>query len=174
MKKVAVFGKPANGKSTLSKRLAAATGIPLYPVDALLYQPSGLEVGRQQYEAAHDEVLASDEWIIEGFGPLSSLASFNRRLEAADTLVYIELPYWVTYWLVTKRLLKSVFKKPEGWPEGCSVFKGTLQSYKVLQLCPGFWNDDFLQRVEKLSEGKTLHVIRSVSELNRFVAQHVK
>lgn len=174
MKKVAVFGKPANGKSTLSKQLAAATGIPLYPVDALLYQPNGQEVNQLQFEATHDEVLSSDEWIIEGFGPLSSLASFNRRLEAADTLVYIELPYFVTYWLVTKRLLKSVFKKPEGWPEGSSVFRGTLQSYKVLQLCPKFWNDDFLQRVEKLSGNKSLHVIRSVSELNRFVEQHVK
>ncbi|WP_271271102.1 adenylate kinase [Aliamphritea hakodatensis] len=174
MKKVAVFGKPANGKSTLSKRLAAATGISLYPVDSLLYQPNGQEVERQQYEAAHDKILASDEWIIEGFGPLSSLASFNRRLEAADTLVYIELPYFVTYWLVTKRLLKSMFKKPEGWPEDSSVFKGTLQSYKVLKLCPMFWNDDFLQRVDKLSANKSLHVIRSVSELNRFVAQHVK
>lgn len=29
MKKVAVFGKPANGKSTLSKKLASATGLNL-------------------------------------------------------------------------------------------------------------------------------------------------
>ncbi|MBN3562928.1 P-loop NTPase family protein [Aliamphritea spongicola] len=174
MKKVAVFGKPANGKSTLSKQLAAATGISLYPVDSLLYQPNGQEVDRQAYEAVHDKILASDEWIIEGFGPLSSQASFNRRLEEADTLVYIELPYWVTYWLVTKRLLKGVFRKPEGWPEGSSVLKGSLQSYKVLKLCPKFWNDDFLQRVEKLSTNKSLHVIRSVSELNSFVEQHVK
>jgi len=35
MKKVAVFGKPANGKSTLSKRLASATGIKLYALDSI-------------------------------------------------------------------------------------------------------------------------------------------
>ncbi len=174
MKKVAVFGKPGNGKSTLSKQLAAVTGIKLYAVDSILYQPDGQETDRASYEAAHERILASDEWIIEGFAPLNALGSFNRRLEEADTLIYIELPYFVTYWLVTKRLLKSVFKKPEGWPEGSSVLQGTLQSYRVLRLCPKFWNDDFLQRIEALSGNKSLHVIRSVSELNRFVEKHVR
>ena len=64
--------------------------------------------------------------------------------------------------------------KPEGWPEGSSVLKGTLESYKVLKLCPKFWNDGFLQRLEKLSAGKSLHVIRSVSELNSFVEKNVQ
>ncbi len=169
MKKVAVFGKPGNGKSTLSKKLASATGIKLYALDSILYQPNGEPVDRQSYEASHEIILSSEEWIIEGFGPMNSLASFNKRLEQADTLIYIELPYFVTYWLVTKRLLKGLFIKPEGWPEGSSILKGTLETYKVLKLCPKFWNDGFLQRLEKLSADKSLHVIRSVSELNSFV-----
>ncbi|MFC3122337.1 adenylate kinase [Agaribacter flavus] len=174
MKKVAVFGKPANGKSTLSKKLASATGIKLYALDSILYKPNGEEVTRKSYEEAHESILSSEEWIIEGFGPMNSLDSFNKRLEEADTLIYIELPYFVTYWLVTKRFLKGLFIKPEGWPDGSSVLKGTLESYKVLKLCPQFWNDGFLQRLEKLSEGKSLHVIRSVSELNSFVEKNVQ
>ena len=174
MKKVAIFGKPANGKSTLSKKLASATGIPLYPLDSILYHPSGEEVDRSGYEDTHQSILSSEQWIIEGFGPRNSLASFNKRLEAADTLIYIDLPYFVTYWLVTKRGLKGLFVKPEGWPEGSSVLRGTLDSYKVLKLCPKFWNDEFLQRLEKLSADKSLHVIRSVSELNSFVKKNVQ
>jgi len=87
MNKVAVFGKPGSGKSTLSRKLATATGILLYSLD-----------------------------------------SFWQRLEQADTLMYIDLPYRVSYWLVTKRLIKGLIVKPEGWPEGSSVFKGSLQS----------------------------------------------
>jgi len=173
MKKVAVFGKPANGKSTLSKKLSSATGIKLYALDSILYGQNGQEVDRKCYEDAHENILSFDEWIIEGFGPLNALDSFNKRLEAADTLIYIDLPYFITYWLVTKRLIKGLFKTPEGWPDGCSVFKGSLKSYKVLKLCPRFWNDEFLQRLKQLSVNKTLYVIRSISELNSFVEKNV-
>ncbi|MVF12284.1 adenylate kinase [Ketobacter sp. MCCC 1A13808] len=174
MKKVAVIGKPANGKSTLSRKLASATGIKLYALDSILYKQNGQEVDRRSYEDAHEKLISLDEWIIEGFGPLSSMNSFNRRLEAADTIIYIELPYFITYCLVTKRLIKGLFKKPEGWPDGSSVLKGTLESYKVLKLCPRFWNDGFLKRLEELSKNKTLHVIRSTSELNSFVDKNVQ
>lgn len=174
MKKIAVFGKPGSGKSTLSKNLASATGIKLYALDSILYKANGEEVNRNSYHEAHDSILSSEEWIIEGFGPMNSLDSFNRRLEAADTLIYIELPYSVAYWLVTKRLIKGLFRKPEGWPDGASVLKGTLESYKVLKLCPKFWNDGFMQRLEQISTNKSLYVIRSISELNSFVDKNVK
>jgi len=174
MKKVAIFGKPGSGKSTLSKKLASATGIKLYALDSILYKPNGDEVGRKSYDEAHESILASEEWIIDGFGPMNSLESFNRRLEEADTLIYIELPYSATYWLVTKRLLKGLFLKPEGWPDGASVLKGTLESYKVLRLCPKFWSDSFLQRLEKVSANKSLHVVRSISELNSFIDKNVQ
>ena len=173
MKKVAVFGKPANGKSTLSKKLALATGIELHALDSILYEPNGEERNRETYNAMHAEILAHDEWIIEGFAPLTALGSFYERLESADTLIYIDLPYSVTYWLVVKRFLKGLFVKPEGWPEGSSIFKGTLESFRILKLCPKFWNQGFLERIEALATGKTLHVIRSVTELNSFVERNI-
>ena len=93
-------------------------------------------------------------------------------MEAADTLVYVDLPYIASYWFVTKRLLKGIFVKPEGWPEGSSVIKGTLESYKVLRLCPKFWNDDFTSRLEAMSDRKSLYIVKSVSELNNFVSRN--
>ncbi|GAA3921213.1 adenylate kinase [Litoribacillus peritrichatus] len=170
MKKIVVFGKPGSGKSTLSKRLALATGIKLHAVDSIEFEANGERVDRAIYDKIHDSILSSDDWIIDGFGPI---ASFKQRLDAADTLIFIDLPYAVSYWLVTKRLLKGVFVKPEGWPEGSSVLKGSLQSYKVLKLCPKFWNKDFKQNLEKVSAGKSLHVIRSISELDSFVENYV-
>jgi len=171
MKKIAVFGKPGSGKSTLSKSLASATGLKLYQLDSILYKKDGALVDRQTYDRAHGNILSSDSWIIDGF---DKIESFYKRLDAADTLIYIDLPYIVSYWLVTKRLLKGVIIKPEGWPEGSSILKGTLQSYKTLKLCPKFWNNGFLQKLEELATNKSLYVIRSVAELNRFIDDNVK
>ncbi|WP_338516899.1 adenylate kinase [Alteromonas gracilis] len=168
MKKIAVFGKPANGKSTLSHRLSLATGIKKYSIDSILYESSGKEIERSSYETMHSEIISSPEWIIEGFGPLNSLDSFYQRIAAADTLVYIDLSYPVTYWLVVKRLLKSIYKKPEGWPKNSSVLDGTVKSFKTLRLCPLFWNDKFLHSIESRKDEKNVFVIRSLRELKRF------
>lgn len=169
MKKVAIFGKPGSGKSTLSKALTQATHLELHALDSILFNADGSQIDRQAYDYKHRAILHSENWIIDGFGPISS---FYQRLEAADTLIYIDLPYAVSYWLVTKRLLKGLFIKPAGWPSGSSVIKGTLQSYKTLKLCPKFWNDEFMQKLQGIAKGKKLYVIRSVAELNRFVEQH--
>ncbi|MBI3188979.1 MAG: adenylate kinase [Gammaproteobacteria bacterium] len=166
MKKIAVFGKPGSGKSTLSKNLALATGIQLHQLDSIVYKKNGDLADRKTYDRVHEKILSSNSWIIDGFGPIES---FFKRLDAAETLIYIDLPYVVSYWLVTKRLLKGLLVKPEGWPDGSSILKGTLASYKTLKLCPKFWNDDFMQKLEEISANKSLYVIRSISELNTFV-----
>ncbi|WP_415884219.1 adenylate kinase [Neptuniibacter sp. QD34_54] len=171
MRKVAVFGKPGSGKSTLSKTLAKVTGLPLHQLDSLFYQKSGEPVARKTFDKAHEDILASDSWIIDGLGPLGA---FKQRLDAADTLVYIDLPYPTSYWFVTKRLLKGLFIKPEGWPEGSSVLRGSMLSYKMLRLSPSFWNDEFMAEVEDMDKDKSVFVIRSLSELKAFIEVHAR
>ncbi len=169
MKKIAVFGKPANGKSTLSRRLAMVTGIKLFSLDSILFRANGEEIDRKDYEAKHSHIVSTEEWIIEGFGPLHSLSSFYQRIDAADTLVYIDLPYPLTYWLVIKRFILGLHKRPEGWPEYSSILNGTMNTFKILRLCPKFWNDEFLLSIEALKDKKSVYVIRSLAELNRFI-----
>lgn len=171
MKKITVFGKPGSGKSTLSKSLSVATGIQLHQLDSIVYEKSGTLIDRNSFDLTHQNILAANSWIIEGFGPIDS---FNERLVAADTLIYIDLPYFVSYWLVTKRLLKSWLVKPEGWPDGSSVFKGTMQSYKMLMLSPKFWHGEFLKKLNKISSNKSLYVINSIAELNSFIDKNMK
>ena len=60
MKKVAVFGNAGGGKSTLSRRLAEITGLPLYPVDMLEWRAGGEAVPRDEFLKSHAELLARD------------------------------------------------------------------------------------------------------------------
>ena len=70
--KIAVFGKPGSGKSTLSGKLANTTGLTLHAMDSILYTPEGEQVDRKVYDKAHREILSSSSWIIDGFGPIGS------------------------------------------------------------------------------------------------------
>lgn len=168
MNKVAVFGKPGGGKSTLSKKLSAETGITLCALDLIEFTKDGERVSTEEYSEKHAAWIRADKWIIDGLG---TLESFWHRIDAADTLIYVDLPYSIHYWWVTKRLLKSCFVKPEGWPEGSSVLKGTLASWKVLRICPKFWTPELFEKIQSRAEEKTIYRITSVKDLNEFVSK---
>lgn len=168
MKKIAIFGKPGSGKSTLSKELASVTGLSLYPVDLIQYQRNGEKVPRPDYDKAHDDLLNTDYWIIEGLGYLDS---FWRRIDTADTLIYIDLPYSVSYWWTSKRLLKSLFVRPQGWPEGSSVLKGTVAGWKNLYRSPRFWTAELFTEIQRRAKDKTVYRITTVTELRQLARQ---
>src|SRR5690242_17943992 len=84
MQRVAVFGNAGGGKSTLARRLAEITGLPLYPLDLIQYTAAG-EIPREQFLAAHAALLSREAWIIDGYG---TTATAWERFAAADTLIY--------------------------------------------------------------------------------------
>lgn len=168
MKKVAIFGKPGSGKSQFARQLARLTGLPLTQLDRVEYQADGKPVPRDVYLSTHSQIVESNQWILDGFG---LLGSFKQRLELADTLIYIDLPYWLSYWLVTKRLLKGIFIQPEGWPDGSSVIKGTVNSYKTLRKCPQFWNQSFYRQLMAFEADKQVIVIRSLRDMKKMLKQ---
>nr|WP_242036618.1 hypothetical protein [Leptolyngbya sp. FACHB-321] len=78
MNKVAVFGNAGGGKSTLSKRLAEITGLPMVALDLLKYKPGDGEVPYEEYKAAHDQLLQQEQWIIDGYGSLMDMDHWIR------------------------------------------------------------------------------------------------
>src|SRR6185295_4139813 len=110
MKRVAVFGNAGGGKSTLARRLAELTRLPLYTIDKIQFRPGSNNIPQQipheEYLREHAELLGRDEWIIDGYG---SVASAWERFAHADTLVYIDLPLITHHWWVTKRLIGGLF-----------------------------------------------------------------
>lgn len=135
MKKVAVFGNTGGGKSTLSIRLSAITGLPLHILDKIQYRSGGESVSLEEYNRAYQDILATDQWIIDGYGSLDSLWP---RLKAADTLIYIDMPLPVHFWWVTKRLFTGRFYPPKGWPKNSPILKSSVCSYRVLWRCHKF------------------------------------
>ena len=165
MKKVAVFGNSGGGKSTLSKRLAELTGLPLVALDLLQYKPGGAKVSDEGYQAIHQELLQQDEWIIDGYG---SWDTVWKRLEVADTLVYLDLPVLQHYWWVTKRFLQGFFIPPESWPQDSPLFKSTLNSYYTVWLCHKKLTPKYRDYVNQAKETKQVFHLKSLQEIKKF------
>ncbi|MCU0535605.1 MAG: adenylate kinase [Hydrococcus sp. Prado102] len=166
MKKVAVFGNTGGGKSTLSKRLSEITGLPLYILDKVQYQAGGIEVLPEVYKRAHEKILETDRWIIDGLGCMETLW---MRLNEADSLVFVDLPLYVHFWWVTKRAIAGHFKAPEGWPENSPILKSSLSSYRVLWLCYKYLTPKYREYVEQAQNTKNVYHIRSTQQIAQFL-----
>lgn len=165
MKRVAVFGNAGGGKSTLSKRLAEITSLPLTALDLVQYKPGGEKVPDEEYKIAHDEILQRECWIIDGFG---SLDTVWKRLEVADTLVYVDLPILQHYFWVTKRFIKGFWAAPEGYPENSPLLRSTLNSYYVVWLCHQKLTPKYREYIQKAKATKQVFHLQSTKDLEEF------
>jgi adenylate kinase family enzyme len=166
MKRVAVFGNAGGGKSTLARRLAECTGLPLYVVDMMQFRAGGARVPHEEFLQAHADLLRRDEWIIDGFG---NAATAWERFSAADTLIYVDLPLFTHYWWVTKRFIKGLFANPKGWPENSPLWGSTLSSYRVIPLCHRRLTPRYRQLLAEAAASKRVHHLRSVAQIRSFL-----
>ena len=166
MRKVAVFGNTGGGKSTLAKRLAELTQLPLYPLDIIQFKPGGVKVPHAEYLQAHKALLSRDAWIIDGYG---CVASAWERFSAADTLIYIDLPLFTHYRWVTKRFFKGLFADPEGWPENSPLWSSTMNSYRVVWRCHRRLTPRYRQLVADAAASKRVHHLRSPAAMRAFL-----
>jgi adenylate kinase family enzyme len=163
VKRVAVFGNAGGGKSTLAKRLAELTHIPLYPLDMIKFRTGGDEVPHDEYLKLHAELLQRDAWIIDGFGCVKSAW---ERFASADTLIHVDLPLFTHFLWVTKRLVKGVFVTPEGWPEGSPMLRSTISSYRVLWPCHRRLTPKYRELVSAARQRKSVHHLRSAADID--------
>lgn len=174
MRKVAVFGNAGGGKSRLACQLAEATGLPLYCIDKIEFpdgryrrdEPGGGKLAAEDYARRHAGILAHDRWIIDGFG---SLASTWARLAEADTLVYVDLPLWLHYGWVTKRLVGGLLRTPAGWPDGSPLWASSLASYRIVWRCHRLLTPRYRQLIAGAEASKRVHHLTSASQIAAFL-----
>lgn len=166
MKRIAIFGNAGGGKSTLAKRLAALTALPIFIVDKMQFRDGGAPVPADEFARAHDEILRRDEWIIDGFG---GIAAAWARFERADTLVHVDLPLALHAIGVTARLIKGQFAPSEGWPANSPIWRSSLQSYKVLWPCHRRLTPRYRRLIAEMAASKRVHHLRSRAEIAAFL-----
>jgi adenylate kinase family enzyme len=111
MRKVAVIASTSgNGKTTLGRELAQGLGVPFVELDALVHGPGWVETPDDELRAKVEPIVRSDGWVIDGAyrAKLGDLV-----LEAADVVVWLDLP--VRVWL--PRLLRRTARRVRGREE---------------------------------------------------------
>ncbi len=170
MRKVAVFGNAGGGKSTLAKQLAEVTRLPLFSIDVITYREGTYRpdnaITQEEYQKLHADLLSQEQWIIDGF---DSIDLIWARFAVADTLVYVDLPLITHFTWITKRLIKGLFRNPEGWPVNTPLWRSTMSGYRVLRRCHRHLTPKYRRYVAAAVSSKRVCHLRSPAQIRAFL-----
>lgn len=88
MNRIAVIGCGGSGKSHLARELGAALGLTPVHLDARYYDKNWNPLPKDEFAAVQRDLVASPRWVIDG----NYASSLPIRLEAADTVIFLDLP----------------------------------------------------------------------------------
>jgi adenylate kinase family enzyme len=115
MRRVLIIGPYGSGKSMLARELAPLMGLPLVHMDQLGWQAGWVETERAELNARLAEVVAQDEWLIEGnYG-----STLTPRLDRADTVIYLDFPIRLCLSRLMRRIISHRGRSRPDMPEGC-------------------------------------------------------
>src|SRR5437879_8580011 len=82
MKRVLVIGSGGTGKTTVARRLAQRTGLPLIHLDLLYWRPGWQPTPGEEWHETVRRLVAGESWIIDGnYG-----VTLDLRVAACDTV----------------------------------------------------------------------------------------
>jgi adenylate kinase family enzyme len=89
--RVHVDGMMGSGKSAFARALAARTGLPVIHLDLHYWKPGWVRPSDDEWRERQRTLLAGAVWIIDG----NYNETLPLRLERADTVVFLDTPWWL-------------------------------------------------------------------------------
>lgn len=159
MKKVIVIGCPGSGKSTFSRKLSAATSLPLYHLDMIWHNPDKTTISKEEFDQKLSEIISQDSWIIDG----NFQRTLETRIKSADTIFLLDFPVEVCLEGVRSRIGTKRPDMPWIKKEFDPEFKKLILQFKDTKL------PKIYEWLKQYKENKIIHVFKSREETKLFI-----
>jgi adenylate kinase family enzyme len=168
MKRIMIIGSAGAGKSTLARTLHTITKLPVIHLDSLFWKPEWRETPKATWIALQQDIVQGEEWIIDG----TYQSTIDIRLEAADAVIFLDMPSLLCLWRVIKRHILYWRRLRPDLAKGCpeKITWGYLDEVR------NFPNNERGTLIEKLfdlknQEQKQVIWLTSVHAVSAFVKE---
>lgn len=140
--------------------------IPVYHLDALFWKPNWEAVSKEQQINVQKQLVQQDEWLIDGnYG-----GTVDIRLEAADTVIFLDLPRLLCIRNIFKRVWIYRGKTRPDMGDDCPE-KLDLSFLKWVWDFPINKRPELLQKLSAYEAVKNVIVLKSPKEIREFLDQ---
>lgn len=160
-----VIGNAGGGKSTLCKVICAEHNMPYFSIDKIQWKPNWVLASDEEFSVEHQNILSGERWLVDGYGSESSI---EDRLDACDTVVFVDHPIAVHYWWATKRQIKSLFRRHPDVPEGCRMWPVTIRLFRMMWRLHKEMRPKLIEAIYSRADSLRIIHIKSPAELKAF------
>jgi adenylate kinase family enzyme len=171
-RRIVVYGVTGSGKTTVSRRLGALLDLPVIELDALFWRPRWEETPREEFRAKVVDALerSVDGWVVDG--NYSSVR--DAVLPRAATVVWLRLPWRVTFWRLLLRTLGRAWTREPLWGTNHESLRQTFLSRNSIL----WWSikhhrahrRNVLKGLRTVSHSARVVTLRSQGDVDRFLA----
>lgn len=166
MKRVLVIGSGGAGKSTFAPRLGERLGLPVIHLDKAFWHLGWVETPKDEWKQKVVELCGGDSWVMDG----NYSGTLEVRLEACDTVIFLDLPRVLCTWRVLKRVVMYRNTSRPDMAEGCRERIDLKFLYWVWSY-PDRRRPKILARLDELAVSKKIYRLSSSVEVERFLAE---
>jgi adenylate kinase family enzyme len=169
MRRVAIIGPSGSGKTTLALELGERLGLELVELDRFFWQPDWVEVPIDECEQIQRSALTSDAWVVDSASP----RGLRTRLEAADTIVFLDLPALLCAVRALWRRIRTRGRERTEMAPGCRPSRLDRAILKRLGYARRYRHELrplFLEELARVGPDRRIVVLRNSREVRDFVA----
>ncbi|HEX8633484.1 MAG TPA: DNA topology modulation protein [Pyrinomonadaceae bacterium] len=168
MRKVLVIGSSGAGKSTFARRLGQLLDLPVIHLDALYWKAGWVETPKPEWAAMVAELARRDAWVMDG----NYSGTFDIRVEACDTLIFLDMPRLVCLRRALQRWLVYRGRTRPDMAAGCNE-KIDWEFILWMWNYPKANRPQVLRLMREHAGSKRVVRLRSSAEVERYLASVV-
>lgn len=117
--KIMVTGNAGSGKTTLARAIAGEFRLPVFPLDAVVWESGWRKRAADEKHAAIEALIRTPAWVIDGVSEAVE--------QAADVVVFLDVPPLLCLWRCAKRNARYLLRSRPELPDGCPEWRIALR-----------------------------------------------